>query len=90
VPYAPSSVLVDWRCCGVRNAPTAAAAAKRSAGSDALLGELPELLDPAARPVLHRLLANAPTGLGLDFDAVLETGVELRLDGVAMRHLPST
>jgi hypothetical protein len=60
------------------------------AGSDALHGELPELLDPAARPVLHRLLANAPTGLGPDFDAVLETGVELRLDGVAMRHLPST
>jgi hypothetical protein len=60
------------------------------AGSESLLGELPERLDPAARPVLHRLFANAPTGLGLDFDAVLETGVELLLDGVAMRHLPST
>jgi hypothetical protein len=60
------------------------------AGSDALLGELPELLDPATRPVLHRLFANAPTGLVLDFDALLETGVELLLDGVAMRHLPST
>ncbi|MFQ6326208.1 TetR/AcrR family transcriptional regulator [Nocardia sp. CWNU-33] len=60
------------------------------AWSDALRGELPELLDPTTRPVLHRLFTNAPTGLDLNFDALLETGLELLLDGVAMRHLPLT
>ncbi|MFD0362575.1 TetR/AcrR family transcriptional regulator [Nocardia sp. GCM10030253] len=59
-------------------------------GSDAQLRDLQELLNPATRPVLHRLFANAPTGLDLDFDALLETGLELLLDGVAMRHLSPT
>ncbi|MEV6430184.1 TetR/AcrR family transcriptional regulator C-terminal domain-containing protein [Nocardia sp. NPDC051463] len=45
------------------------------AWSDARHGELLELLDPTTRPVLHRLFTNAPTGLDLDVDALLETGL---------------
>ncbi|QIS02780.1 TetR family transcriptional regulator [Nocardia brasiliensis] len=51
--------------------------------------ELVELLDPAVRPVLHRLFATGPPGPDLDLDHVLEAGLALLLDGIAIR-LPSS
>ncbi|MGO4616922.1 TetR/AcrR family transcriptional regulator [Nocardia sp. 2YAB30] len=52
--------------------------------------DLTELLDPATRPVLHRFFTTDPAGLDLDFDDLLDVGVELLLDGVAVRHLEPT
>ncbi|WP_280446449.1 TetR/AcrR family transcriptional regulator [Nocardia brasiliensis] len=51
--------------------------------------DLAELLDPAARPVLHRLFSAGPPGPDLDLDHVLEAGLALLLDGIAIR-LPSS
>ncbi|MFE3444040.1 TetR/AcrR family transcriptional regulator [Nocardia sp. NPDC059180] len=46
--------------------------------------ELAELLDPTSRPVMDKLFgASGPPEI--DFDGVLEAGIELLLDGVAAR-----
>ncbi|MFI9505475.1 TetR/AcrR family transcriptional regulator [Nocardia sp. NPDC052566] len=45
--------------------------------------EISELLNPATRPVLHRIFTTDPAELDMDFDAVLDTGLELLLDGVS-------
>ncbi|MEU7632659.1 TetR/AcrR family transcriptional regulator [Nocardia sp. NPDC049220] len=64
--------------------------APQSSAEAALRDELAELLDPATRPVLHRLITTDPAGFALDFDELLDAGVELLLDGVAMRHRERT
>lgn len=51
--------------------------------------DLPELLDPAVRPVLHRLFADGPPGPDLDLDRILDAGLALLLDGITIR-LPSS
>ncbi|MFI6044370.1 TetR/AcrR family transcriptional regulator C-terminal domain-containing protein [Nocardia sp. NPDC051321] len=51
--------------------------------------DLPELLDPAVRPVLHRLFSDGPPGPDLDLDRILDAGLALLLDGIAIR-LPSS
>ncbi|MBF6471602.1 MULTISPECIES: TetR/AcrR family transcriptional regulator [Nocardia] len=48
--------------------------------------DLAEWLDPAIRPVLHRLLTDQDSGFEMDFDDLLVAAVELLLDGVAVRH----
>ncbi|MEU7768725.1 TetR/AcrR family transcriptional regulator [Nocardia sp. NPDC049190] len=65
-------------------------ASRSPAESDALRDDLAELLDPATRPVLHRFFTTDPAGLALDFDELLDAGVELLLDGVAMRQREPT
>ncbi|MEU2126371.1 TetR/AcrR family transcriptional regulator [Nocardia niwae] len=47
--------------------------------------DLAGLLDPAIRPVLHRVLA-ATQSFEMDFDDLLHSAVELLLDGVAVRY----
>ncbi|WP_280477659.1 TetR/AcrR family transcriptional regulator [Nocardia asiatica] len=49
--------------------------------------DIAELLDPAIRPVLHRLLTDQDSGFEMNFDDLLAAAVELLLDGVAVRHL---
>ncbi|MFI5716580.1 TetR/AcrR family transcriptional regulator [Nocardia sp. NPDC051750] len=49
---------------------------------------LAELIDPAARPTLHKVFA--PPAPELDFDALLTEAVDTLLDGVAMRHASTT
>lgn len=51
--------------------------------------DLPELLDPAVRPVMHRLFSDGEPGPDLDLDRILDTGLALLLDGIAIR-LPSS
>ncbi len=47
--------------------------------------ELAELLDPAARPVMRKLFGD--TGPPeIDFDGVIDAGIDLLLDGVAARY----
>ncbi|BDU05680.1 TetR/AcrR family transcriptional regulator C-terminal domain-containing protein [Nocardia cyriacigeorgica] len=46
--------------------------------------ELAELLDPAIRPVLGKLFGTGPPEV--DFDAVIDAGIDLLLDGVAARY----
>ncbi|MFI9403841.1 TetR/AcrR family transcriptional regulator [Nocardia sp. NPDC052316] len=61
----------------------------RAAEPTEMPADLAELLDPAVRPVLHRLFADGPPGPDLDLDAILDTGLGLLLDGIAIR-LPSS
>ncbi|KAA8883965.1 TetR family transcriptional regulator [Nocardia colli] len=51
--------------------------------------DLPELLDPDVRPVMHRLFSTGEPGPDLDLDRILDTGLALLLDGIAIR-LPSS
>ncbi|MGW6728307.1 TetR family transcriptional regulator [Nocardia sp. NPDC055029] len=60
------------------------------ASTDPVRAELAELLDPRARPVLHRMFAAEPHGPDLDFDELVAAGVGLLLDGVAMRRRRAT
>ncbi|PXX62219.1 TetR family transcriptional regulator [Nocardia tenerifensis] len=57
-------------------------------GAPEVPADLPELLDPAVRPVLHRLFADGPPGPDLDLDRILDAGLALLLDGIAL-GLPS-
>lgn len=56
----------------------------------AVPADLAELLDPATRPVMHKLFADGHPGPDLDFDSLLTTGIGLLLDGVALRHPKQT
>ncbi|MEU7140726.1 TetR/AcrR family transcriptional regulator [Nocardia sp. NPDC046473] len=61
----------------------------RGTGVPELPADLPELLDPASRPVLHRLFSDGPPGPDLDLDRILDAGLALLLDGIAI-GLPSS
>ncbi|MEV0342241.1 helix-turn-helix domain-containing protein [Nocardia sp. NPDC050713] len=50
---------------------------------ESLRAEFAELVD--TRPTMRKLFADGPPGPELDLDALVATGVELLLDGVAMR-----
>ncbi|MBF6439247.1 TetR/AcrR family transcriptional regulator C-terminal domain-containing protein [Nocardia cyriacigeorgica] len=47
--------------------------------------DVAELLDPAARPVMHKLFGDTGPP-DIDFDGVIEAGIDLLLDGVAARY----
>ncbi|WP_405162213.1 TetR family transcriptional regulator [Nocardia sp. NBC_01499] len=61
----------------------------RGTGTPEVPADLPELLDPAVRPVMHRLFADGPPGPDLDLDGILDAGLALLLDGITIR-LPSS
>ncbi|MBF6165078.1 TetR family transcriptional regulator [Streptomyces gardneri] len=63
---------------------------RRAAEAAAPHHDLAELLDPAIRPVLHRVLTELDSDFEMDFDDLLATAVELLLDGVAVRHRERT
>lgn len=51
---------------------------------------LAELIDPVARPTLHKVFASTDTGPELDFDELLAAAVDMLLDGVAVRYRAAT
>ncbi|GAA5074514.1 TetR/AcrR family transcriptional regulator C-terminal domain-containing protein [Nocardia iowensis] len=58
----------------------------RTPGPRDLPADFTEQIDPAIRPVLHRLFADGPPGPELDFDRLMQAGLALLLDGIAIRQ----
>lgn len=59
-------------------------------GSAAAPAELAALIDPVARPSLHKVFDPAGPGPVLDFDELLADAVDMLLEGVAARQAGST
>ena len=61
----------------------------RLGGAAALTGGIPseiaELLDPVTRPAMHRVFAPSSPALDVDYDELLDTMLDLLLDGIAAR-----